>query len=249
MPRSSAQVTKCCGACAGLLGLGLAGLSGPAGHASHGSVRACARDGIPFRLVTRTPVPDKVRLLVLADVSLSVPPDHRIHAQTCPGDALACAPLHCDGLRRLSIGRDNHLALSTRATIALATVLADARLDLEASSDYGEPLRTCWTRTERVEQAHCRDHRGGRSVQRTAAEIVVGEDSVQGAPHRPGCTPSSRRYWAQAACSMEEYERHSAIEWWWHETGNSWRRRPPICRACAVASPTRPPRTCCPIGW
>ncbi len=39
------------------------------------TVRSSLRtDGIPFRLVTKTPVPDKVRLLVLADVSLSVRP-------------------------------------------------------------------------------------------------------------------------------------------------------------------------------
>ncbi|MDJ0360582.1 VWA domain-containing protein [Rhodococcus sp. H29-C3] len=164
-------------------------------------------DGIPFHLVTRTPVSDKVRLLVLADVSLSVRPITAFTlrlAQAMHRRAHRCTVM---GFVDSPVDVTTTLLGST-GDGALAAVLADERLDLEASSDYGKTF------------ANLLDEYGDVLNKRTAV-IIVGDGRCNGRPpgidelekirskvHRLAwITPESRRYWDQASCSMGEYER------------------------------------------
>ncbi|MGW0042124.1 MadC family VWA domain-containing protein [Rhodococcus sp. NPDC003348] len=170
------------------------------------TTRASLRtDGVPFRLVTRTPVPDRVRLLILADVSLSVRPVtaftlrlaqamHR-RADRCRVLAFVDDPVDVTDVLLRSGGDD-----------ALAAVLADPRIDLEASSDYGRVL-------DRVLSG------GTDLVDSRTAVLVVGDARCNGLPakadqlavlrrraHRLAwVTPEPRRYWGQATCAMSEY--------------------------------------------
>ncbi|MGB3482539.1 MAG: VWA domain-containing protein [Mycobacterium sp.] len=167
-------------------------------------------DGVPFRLVTRTPLPDRVRLLVVADVSLSVRPVtaftlrlaqamHR-RAQRCQVMAFVDRPVDV-----------TEVLLTARSAAGggdgvLAAVLADANLDLEATSDYGQVFDELLT-------AHA-----GALDARTAV-LIVGDGRSGGlAPkseqlralrrrvHRLAwVTPEPRRYWRQATCAMPEY--------------------------------------------
>ncbi|MDH6279755.1 uncharacterized protein with von Willebrand factor type A (vWA) domain [Prescottella agglutinans] len=181
-------------------------IHGRGGLDMHRTTRASLRtDGVPFRLVTRTPVPDRVRLLILADVSLSVRPItaftlrlaqamHR-RADRCRVLAFVDDPVDVTDVLLRSGGDD-----------ALAAVLADPRIDLEASSDYGRVLDELLTgRTDLVDS-------------RTAV-LIVGDGRCNGLPpkvdqlavlrrrvHRLAwVTPEPRRYWNQATCAMSEY--------------------------------------------
>ncbi|WFR70951.1 VWA domain-containing protein [Prescottella defluvii] len=181
-------------------------IQGRGGLDMHRTTRASLRtDGVPFRLVTRTPVPDRVRLLILADVSLSVRPItaftlrlaqamHR-RADRCRVLAFVDDPVDVTDALLRSGGDD-----------ALAAVLADPRIDLEASSDYGRVLDELLTgRTDLVDS-------------RTAV-LIVGDGRCNGLPpkadqlavlrrrvHRLAwVTPEPRRYWNQATCAMSEY--------------------------------------------
>lgn len=168
--------------------------------------RAALRtDGVPFHLMMRTPLPDRIRLLVLADVSLSVRPVtaftlrlaqamHR-RAHRCRVMAFVDRPVDVTEILLRSGGDD-----------ALAAVLAEGRLDLQASSDYGqvfgEMLRG---------QADALDSR--------TAVLVVGDGRSGGLPpgvdrlralrrrvHRLAwVTPEPHRYWRQATCAMPDY--------------------------------------------
>ncbi|MDN5758642.1 MAG: VWA domain-containing protein [Tomitella sp.] len=170
------------------------------------TVRASLRtDGVPFRLITRTPVPDRVRLVVLADVSLSVRPVtafalrmaqslHR-RATRCHVVAFVDRPVEVTGALLRGGGDD-----------ALARVLSHERIDLEASSDYGRVL-------DEMLGAHA-----GLLDKRTAV-LVVGDGRSNGLPCRADrlselrrrvhslawITPEPGRYWGQATCAMDEY--------------------------------------------
>ncbi|ANE78854.1 hypothetical protein A7U43_05490 [Mycobacterium adipatum] len=170
------------------------------------TVRAGMRtDGVPFRLITKTPVPDRIRLLVIADVSLSVRPVtaftlrlaqamHR-RAHRCRVMAFVDRPVDVTEILLRGGGDD-----------ALASVLAEGQLDLQASSDYGqvfdEMLRG---------QADALDSR--------TAVLIVGDGRSGGLPagverlrelrrrvHRLAwVTPEPHRYWRQATCAMPDY--------------------------------------------
>ncbi|WP_024794752.1 MadC family VWA domain-containing protein [Tomitella biformata] len=170
------------------------------------TVRASLRtEGVPFRLITRTPVPDRVRLLILADVSLSVRPItafslrlaqamHR-RAHRCQVLAFTDRPVDVTEVLLRGGGDD-----------ALARVLADERIDLEASSDYGRVLDEMLS------------SQAGALNKRTAV-LIVGDGRSNGLPpkadqlaalrrrvHRLAwITPEPRKYWAQATCAMDEY--------------------------------------------
>jgi uncharacterized protein with von Willebrand factor type A (vWA) domain len=170
------------------------------------TTRASLRtDGVPFRLVTRTPLPDRVRLLVIADVSLSVRPVtaftlrlaqamHR-RAQRCQVLAFVDRPVDV-----------TEVLLRAGADGALAAVLADPHLDLEASSNYGQVFDELLT-----------GHAGALDA-RTAV-LIVGDGRSGGlAPkadqlrvlrrrvHRLAwVTPEPQRYWRQATCAMPDY--------------------------------------------
>lgn len=162
-------------------------------------------DGVPFHLIVRSPVPERVRLLVLADVSLSVRPitaftlrlaqsmRHRVNR--CTVLAFVDRPVDVTDLLARSTGDD-----------ALAAVLSSPELDLEASSDYGRVL-------EEVLSEH------GSAVTSRTSVIIVGDGRCNGLPpgvdklediarrvHRVAwVTPEPKRYWNQASCAMEEY--------------------------------------------
>ncbi|WP_068268951.1 MadC family VWA domain-containing protein [Aldersonia kunmingensis] len=166
---------------------------------------ALGTDGVPFRLITRTPLPDRVRLVVLADVSLSVRPVtaftlrlaqamHR-RAERCRVLAFVDRPVEV-----------TEVLLRTRGDDALAAVLADAHLDLETSSDYGRMFDEALTG-----HADAFDSR--------TAVLIVGDGRSGGLPpnterlralrrrvHRLAwVTPEPDRYWRQATCAMPEY--------------------------------------------
>ncbi|KAA0020013.1 MadC family VWA domain-containing protein [Antrihabitans cavernicola] len=170
------------------------------------TTRASLRtDGVPFRLIIKTPRPDRVRLLILADVSLSVRPVtaftlrlaqamHR-RADRCRVMAFVDTPTEVTEVL-LRGGGDN----------ALGSVLACEQLDLEASSDYGHMLDEMLTT-----QADALDSR--------TAVLIVGDARSGGLPpkveqlealrrrvHRLAwITPEPRRYWTQATCAMTAY--------------------------------------------
>lgn len=170
------------------------------------TTRAALRtDGVPFHLVMRTPLPDRVRLLVIADVSLSVRPVtaftlrlaqamHR-RAHRCRVMAFVDRPVDV-----------TDILLRTGGDDALAAVLADAQLDLDAGSDYGQVFDDMLRG-----QADALDRR--------TAVLIVGDGRSGGLPpgveqlralrrrvHRLAwVTPEPSRYWHQATCAMPQY--------------------------------------------
>ena len=170
------------------------------------TVRASMRtDGVPFHLMTRTPLPDRIRLLVIADVSLSVRPVtaftlrlaqamHR-RAHRCKVMAFVDRPVDVTEILLRAGGDD-----------ALAAVLAEGQLDLQASSDYGQVFEEMLRA-----QADALDSR--------TAVLIVGDGRSGGLPpgvdrlqalrrrvHRLAwVTPEPQRYWRQATCAMPDY--------------------------------------------
>lgn len=170
------------------------------------TVRAGMRtDGVPFHLMVDTPVPERVRLLILADVSLSVRPitaftlrlaqAMRHRTSRCTVLAFVDNPVDVTDLLARSTGDD-----------ALASVLAAPELDLEASSDYGRTFEGLLT-------TH-----GSKVTARTSV-LIVGDGRCNGLPPRVDkleelarkvhrlawVTPEHQRYWTQASCAMGEY--------------------------------------------
>lgn len=166
---------------------------------------ALGTDGVPFHLVTRTPLPDRIRLLVIADVSLSVRPVtaftlrlaqamHR-RAHRCRVMAFVDRPVDVTEILVRSGGDD-----------ALAAVLAEGGLDLQASSDYGQVF-------EEMLGGHA------DALDSRTAVLIVGDGRSGGlAPgvdrlravrrrvHRLAwVTPEPQRYWRQATCAMPDY--------------------------------------------
>ncbi|HET8992565.1 MULTISPECIES: MadC family VWA domain-containing protein [unclassified Rhodococcus (in: high G+C Gram-positive bacteria)] len=162
-------------------------------------------DGVPFHLVVRAPRPDRVRLLVLADVSLSVRPitaftlrlAQAIHGRAHRCRVVAFVDRPVDVTQRL---------LAADGDGALAAVLAHPGVDLEASSDYG-----------RVFDELLVEHAG--SIDNRTSVLVVGDGRCNGLPARVDrleelrrrvhrlawITPEPKRYWAQATCAMPDY--------------------------------------------
>ncbi|MBW0115310.1 MadC family VWA domain-containing protein [Pseudonocardia abyssalis] len=170
------------------------------------TVRASMRtDGVPFHLVVRRSTPDRIRLLVVADVSLSVRSITAFAlrlAQTLHGMAFRCRVLaYVDTPVDVT-----DVLLRSRGDGALAAVLAAPGLDLDATSDYG-----------RVLAAMNAEHAG--LVDKRTAVLFVGDGRCNGLPdgaedlrrltrraHRVGwITPEPRRYWTQASCAMPTY--------------------------------------------
>ncbi|GAA4994541.1 VWA domain-containing protein [Pseudonocardia tropica] len=173
-------------------------------HTMRGSLRS---DGVPFHLYHRARVPDRVRLLVVVDVSLSVRSvtafvlrlARTLHRQAfrCRVVAFTDSPVEVTDL--LLRAHDDH---------ALAAVLAAPGIDLDASSDYGRVL-------------HELNERHRDAVDRRTAVLVVGDGRSNGLPpgtaelealarraHRVGwITPEPERYWDQASCAMRDYAR------------------------------------------
>ncbi|TQC48614.1 VWA domain-containing protein [Rhodococcus sp. WS4] len=170
------------------------------------TVRASLRtDGVPFHLMVRAPRPDRVRVLILADVSLSVRPvtaftlrlAQAMHRRASRCQVLAFVDRPVDVTDTLLAGADDD---------ALASVLADPRIDLEASSDYGRVFSDVLTEF-------------GTDVNSRTSVVVVGDGRCNGLPpgvdefaelrrkvHRLAwITPEPERYWNQASCAMPEY--------------------------------------------
>lgn len=168
--------------------------------------RSMRSDGVPFHLLVRKQVPDRVRLLVVADVSLSVRSvtafvlrlAQTLHRMTfrCHVLAYVDTPVDVTDLLMRSPGED-----------ALAAVLAAPGLDLDATSDYGNVMSGL-----NGEFADLTDRR--------TAVLFVGDGRCNGLPsgadelralrrraHRVGwVTPEPRRYWNQASCAMPVYD-------------------------------------------
>ena len=170
------------------------------------TVRSSLRtDGIPFHLVVKAPRPDRVRLLLIADVSLSVRP---ITAFTLRlAQAMHRRADRCEVLAFVDRPVDvTDTLLASSGDGALAAVLAHPGLDLEASSDYGRVL------TELLDEH-------GNTLNSRTSVIIVGDGRCNGLPpqadkleelrrkvHRLAwITPEPQRYWNQASCAMPEY--------------------------------------------
>ncbi|MDN5913860.1 MAG: VWA domain-containing protein [Pseudonocardia sp.] len=168
--------------------------------------RSMASDGVPFHLVMRRSVPDRVRLLVVADVSLSVRAvtafvlalAQTLHRQAYRCQVLAYVDTPVDVTQTL---------MRASGDQALAAVLAAPGLDLDATSDYGRVM------------TELNSEFAGFVDKRTAV-LFVGDGRCNGLPsgdeelrrlrrraHRVGwITPEPRRYWDQASCAMEVYD-------------------------------------------
>ncbi|MCQ4119753.1 MadC family VWA domain-containing protein [Rhodococcus tibetensis] len=170
------------------------------------TVRASLRtEGIPFHLMVKAPRPDRVRVLILADVSLSVRPvtaftlrlAQAMHRRASRCQVLAFVDRPVDVTDTLLAETDDD---------ALALVLADPRIDLEASSDYGRVFTDVLTEF-------------GTDVNSRTSVVVVGDGRCNGLPpgvdefaelrrkvHRLAwITPEPERYWNQASCAMPQY--------------------------------------------
>lgn len=169
---------------------------------------ALKTDGDPVHLFRRTRVPGRIRLLVVADVSLSVRPVAGFilrMAQSLHGIADRCTVLAfvddpIDVTTPLLVGHGDD---------ALARVLSAPGLDLAATSDYGQVLG-------RMLSTH-----GGLLDRRTSV-LFVGDARSNGFAGHPELlgelrrrvhrlawiTPEPSRYWNQTGCDMTEYSAH-----------------------------------------
>lgn len=170
--------------------------------------RSLRTDGVPFHLVARTPRPDKVRVVVVADVSLSV---RTVKAFVLRLAQTLHATAHrCRVLAFVDTPVDvTDVLLRSSGDAALPAVLATPGLDLDATSDYGRVLR---------ELADGRGPAAAALDSRTTL-LVVGDARCNGLPpgtehlrrlrskvHRLGwITPEPRRYWTQASCALPVY--------------------------------------------
>ncbi|GAA1092214.1 MadC family VWA domain-containing protein [Tsukamurella spumae] len=168
---------------------------------------ALGTDGVPFRLATRVPRPDRLRVLILADVSLSVRPvtafalrmAQAIRRRTSRCEVFAFVDHPVDVTDALLAGTGDE---------ALARVLADPEIDLEASSDYGQVFSELLA--------------APTALGKRTSVLIVGDGRSGGRPdgaedlaelrrrvHRLAwVTPESERYWAQATCAMTQYREH-----------------------------------------
>ncbi|MBS4101097.1 MadC family VWA domain-containing protein [Tsukamurella paurometabola] len=169
------------------------------------TMRASMRtDGVPFRLAARVPRRQRLRLLILADVSLSVRPitaftlrlaqTVRRRVDRCEVYAFVDRPV-----------RVTRALLSGEGDDVLARVLADPSIDLEASSDYGRVLGELLSTAP--------------GIGSTTSVLIVGDGRSNGLPdgaehlaelrrrvHRLAwVTPEPERYWNQATCAMPVY--------------------------------------------
>ncbi|WP_207844211.1 MadC family VWA domain-containing protein [Williamsia soli] len=169
---------------------------------------ALKTDGDPVRLFRRTRVPGRIRLVIVADVSLSVRP--------VAGFILRMAQALHDIADRCTVFAfvDDPVDVTTPLLVgdgddALARVLSAPGLDLSATSDYGLVL-------ERMLSLH-----GGLLDRRTSV-LIVGDARSNGFAGRPELlrelrrrvhrlawiTPEPSRYWNQAGCDMTDYSQH-----------------------------------------
>lgn len=167
--------------------------------------RSMRTDGVPFHLVVRRPVPDRIRLVVIADVSLSV---RSVTAFTLRlAQMLHRMAYRCRVIAFVDSGVDvTDRLLRSSGDGALAAVLAAPELELDATSDYGSVL------------AELNGRHAGLIDSRTSV-LFVGDGRGNGRPpgleelrrlrrraHRIGwITPEPRRYWNQASCAMNDY--------------------------------------------
>ena len=162
-------------------------------------------DGVPFHLVMRAAVPDRIRLLVIVDVSLSVRPVTAFTLRLA--QAMHRRAQRCRVMAFVDRAVDvSEVLIRAGGDDALAAILADSHLDLQASSDYGQMLDEMLT-------AHA-----GSLDSRTAV-LIVGDGRSGGLPpkvdqlralrrrvHRLAwVTPEPHRYWRQATCAMPQY--------------------------------------------
>lgn len=169
---------------------------------------ALKTDGDPVHLYRRTRVPGRIRLLIVADVSLSVRPvagfilrmAQALHDISDRCTVLAFVDDPVDVTTPLLVGHGDH---------ALTRVLSAPGLDLAATSDYGQVL-------EKLLTTH-----GGLLDRRTSV-LFVGDARSNGFASKPELleelrrrthrlawiTPEPSRYWNQAGCGMTEYSRH-----------------------------------------
>lgn len=169
---------------------------------------ALKTDGDPVHLYRRARVPGRIRLLIVADVSLSVRPvagfilrmAQSLHDISDRCTVLAFVDDPVDVTTPLLVGHGDD---------ALTRVLSAPGLDLAATSDYGRVL-------EKLLTTH------GTLLDRRTSVLFVGDARGNGFDTRPELleelrrrthrlawiTPEPGRYWNQAGCGMTEYSRH-----------------------------------------
>lgn len=169
---------------------------------------ALKTDGDPVHLYRRTRVKGRIRLLIVADVSLSVRPVAGFILRMA--QALREISDRCTVLAFVDDPIDVTTALLTaRGDDALTRVLSAPGLDLAATSDYGRVV-------ERLLTTHA-----GLLDRRTSV-LFVGDGRSNGFASKPELveelrrrthrlawiTPEPSRYWDQAGCGMTEYSMH-----------------------------------------
>jgi uncharacterized protein with von Willebrand factor type A (vWA) domain len=169
---------------------------------------ALKTDGDPVHLYRRTAVPGRVRLLIVADVSLSVRPvtgfilrmSQALYQVADRASVLAFVDDPVDVTMPLLVGAGDD---------ALSRVLAAPGLDLAATSDYGRTLEGLLTTQ-------------GDLLDRRTSVLFVGDARSNGFEARPELlaevrrrvhriawiTPEPRRYWNQSGCGMTDYASH-----------------------------------------
>ncbi len=168
---------------------------------------ALRTDGVPFRLATRVPRPDRLRLLILADVSLSVRPVTAFVLRLAQAIRRRTARCEVYGFVDRPVEVTDAL-LPGSGDDALARVLAAPEIDLEASSDYervfSELLASPAALTRRTSVLIVGDGRSGGLPD--GAEYL---EELRRRVHRLAwITPEPERYWAQATCAMPAYREH-----------------------------------------
>ena len=166
--------------------------------------RSMQTDGVPFSVAVRTPQPDRVRLLVAVDLSLSVRTVTAFALRLA--QALQTRSYRCRVIGFVDTPIDLTDALHGPGDDALAAALRMPGLDLDAVSDYGRMLSELRSAPEHY-------------LSRRTAVLVIGDARCNGRPpgtehlhavrrraHRLAwITPEPRRYWHQATCALPAY--------------------------------------------
>ncbi len=169
-------------------------------------------DGVPFRPVTVTKVEDRPRLLVLADVSLSVRPTSRftlqlVHSLQSVAPRVRSFAFVKDLVEITDLFADH--PIEDALTLVMSGLPGGGVIDVDADSDYGTAL-----------EAFLEQH--GSALTRRTTLVVLGDGRGNGNdPRLPvfeeiarrvrsvvWLTPEPRYSWGLGSCDLAAYAEH-----------------------------------------